>query len=751
MIGFALLALIKLTQAPMDSLHGVVRAAGTGEGIPGVRVSLVGHVDVVFTNASGRYVVHHPLAERLELQFERLGYQPLVVDVTAVGGGGASVDVDLAPAAVPLAPVAVTPSNAGGLDPPAGDSAEVGHVHLTEASARQNPLVGESDVLAGLTAAPFVSSRGDVATSLRVHGGSDHENLVLIDGLPWRGPRPPGGVSGMLPSTAIASVDVHTDVPPVRYGDALSSIIVLRPQIVQRQSAEGSVDLNAVEQAVGAPLGRQGALGGASLFVAGRISYRPVWGQADETGKDANWFGDVFAHLTGRAAGGAIDLYGVTSKHDFAFPARPELADRDSATPSVAPNEFAASGSLGGMVWTDSLGEDRRAQVRAWYSEVGGRTAWDSLHASSSLREVGGSADYTSPQTEAGLSFSRIATHYRATRDSGAILAMDAAPVVASAYAARRWTPVPFWTVSTGLRLNAATPGGWNIEPRVWTRVMLGYGPHSPSIFLGLARVHQYVLTARNDESVVDGLIGATFPIAAGSAGMPPARSDQLSGAIRARLGGRADVQLDVYTRRMSGLALVPLATTHPFTNTMLPVGRGSGWGVDATLTYPADRVQLILQAGLLSSYRTLGTVRYQSRDPGGRLAVGMAYRMSRSLVGRLSFWAGAGRRTTLLRDGVQLESSPLLGTGELAGSPEALAGPLNRCRLRNYARLDLGFLKSWGQSRSGPSRISTALTVSDLFNHRNTLGLVATPTGPRPVFLPSRTLFIRLRWSLAR
>jgi len=99
----------------------------------------------------------------------------------------------------------------------------------------------------------------------------------------------------------------------------------------------------------------------------------------------------------------------------------------------------------------------------------------------------------------------------------------------------------------------------------------------------------------------------------------------------------------------------------------------------------------------------------------------------------------------------MQLESSGLLGTGELAGSPETAAGSPNRGRLPNYARADLGFVKSWGLSRSGAPRLTSALTVGNLFNRHNVLASVAAPTGPRPVFLYSRTLSLRVRWYLAR
>jgi hypothetical protein len=259
------------------------------------------------------------------------------------------------------------------------------------------------------------------------------------------------------------------------------------------------------------------------------------------------------------------------------------------------------------------------------------------------------------------------------------------------------------------------------------------------------------VQSARNEESVVDALIGADFPIAANSEAVPPARSDQLSGEIRARLGARTTLQLDVYTRWLSGLALTPLATRRPFADAVIPLGRGTVWGGDATLTYPADRFDLRLQAGALSSYRTDGTIRYRTGDARAGLAMGLAYRLPHSMVVRLALWAGAGRPTTLLGDDMLLEPSGLLGTGELAGSPETVPGAPNGGRLPNYARADLGFVKSWGLSRSGAPRLTAALTVENIFNRHNVLASVAAPTGTHPVFLSSRSLSLRVRWYLAR
>jgi len=125
----ALLAVTTLMQAPADSLYGIVRAAGTGEGIPGVRVSVRGHAEVALTDSAGRYLLHHHLqGKRLALLFERIGFEPLAVDVLA-GTGSGDVDVDLAPAAIALTPLAVVPKYVA---PPAASTTSAGAPMRTE-------------------------------------------------------------------------------------------------------------------------------------------------------------------------------------------------------------------------------------------------------------------------------------------------------------------------------------------------------------------------------------------------------------------------------------------------------------------------------------------------------------------------------------------------------------------------------------------------------------------------------------------
>ncbi len=730
----AILLIVSAPPAAGDSLYGTVRAAGAGETVPGVLVSVRGRPETAVSDSTGLYVLRGIPGGRLEVRFERLGFEPLAVSVILAIDGAARVDVDLASVPVDLPPVTVLPPDSVAVEPPA-EVGEIGRLHLTPTFAGRNPLIGASDVFGGVASAPFMSGRDELTPSLHVRGGAGDENLVFVDGIPWRGPRPLGGIAGLMPNGAVAAVDVHTAAPPARYGNALASMIVVHPHVADILTFEGSLDGSIAEQTVGSPL----PLRGASILVSGRWTYRSVFNRP-EGGESDNGFRDGVGRLSVPTGAGLLDFYYVDARDRLAFPTAPE-------SPSSAMNHFRSAGSLAGAVWTRPLGASRVVHARVWSSRVTGDAAWGSWAMVSGLRDVGLSADYAADRTEVGLTLAKTVTMYR-VQDSLARFALDGAPFVAALFASRLWTPAAPWTVSTGVRLNATSTWGVQIEPRVWTRAALGRGV---SASLGYARIYQYVQSARNEESVLDAVLAMDLPVAAGAGGLPPARSDQVTASLEARFGAAVSILVEAYTRRLTGLALVAPVTRLPFADGAIPVGRGSMRGVDATLAYQSQRLDVRAQIGLLEAARTAGTMRYRPSDDVKRASVGVAYRPGRLAVVRVSATIGEGRPTTTLQDGLQLDPyAPMDGAGALTGSPMAVPGPLNTSRLPTYARLDLSLSRDWElRGRGAAARINTSVTVTNLLDRRNVLATVVAPDGARPVFLIPRTISLRVRWAL--
>ncbi len=89
-------------------------------------------------------------------------------------------------------------------------------------------LMGETDVLAGLSLLPGVSSGGDGATGLYVRGGGPDQNLVLFDGVPIYNSSHLFGFYSIFNSDAIKDVKLVKGGFPARYGGRLSSVISIR-------------------------------------------------------------------------------------------------------------------------------------------------------------------------------------------------------------------------------------------------------------------------------------------------------------------------------------------------------------------------------------------------------------------------------------------------------------------------------------------------------------------------------------------
>jgi hypothetical protein len=346
----ALLVALSASPGARDSLYGTIRAAGTSEPIAGVWVTVRGYAQTAVSDSAGFYVLRDLTGGRLEVRFERLGFQSLAIGVMLADSGAARVDVDLASDPVALPPVTVhQPESLPAV--PAADKSEIGHLHLTPESASRNPLM--ADVFGAVGAAAFMSGRDELTPSLHVRGGAGDQNLIMLDGIPWRGPRPLGGIAGLIPNGAVADVDVHTAAPPASYGGALSSVIVVRPRAADHLLLEGSWDASLVEQTIGSPL----PLGGASMLVSGRWTAQSVFNRP-EGGESENGFHDAVGRLSVPTGAGLLDVFYLEGRDRLEFPTTPEAT-------SSAMNRFRSAGALAGAVWTRPLAADRAVHARS--------------------------------------------------------------------------------------------------------------------------------------------------------------------------------------------------------------------------------------------------------------------------------------------------------------------------------------------------------------------------------------------------
>ncbi|HSM09580.1 MAG TPA: carboxypeptidase regulatory-like domain-containing protein [Gemmatimonadota bacterium] len=228
-LGFA------VQDAP-GTVQGFVRDAGSGEGIAGAEVVLVGSGRSTVTDQDGRYVITDIPGGERRIGARRLGFAPLEAHLSVPSSGVVSVDFHLRVEAFQLAPVGATVA--------AVERRPVARVvvhdtdHLPAGVALReldtSPGVAELGISAGARAllGPDPPAPDNV---LYVRGAGASLDLVLLDGAPVQAPFHLGGlVSPGLPPSIVRADRLQGGVS-ARYDGGLSDVLLLD----SRPGAEG--------------------------------------------------------------------------------------------------------------------------------------------------------------------------------------------------------------------------------------------------------------------------------------------------------------------------------------------------------------------------------------------------------------------------------------------------------------------------------------------------------------------------------
>lgn len=203
-------------------------------------------------------------------------------DVTVVGRVGASADE---PATLPL---------------------ETGVVLGTAGSA--------DNVFRTLQTLPGVAGVEEFGSRISVRGGGPDQNLTLMDGVEVHNPYRLFGLTSAFNPETIRSFELYTGAFPAKYGDRLSSLLVVDSRSgagarrLQGTSSLSLTDANVILE--GALPGRRGG----SWLISGRRTYYDLVANS-VVGTDLPSFGDVQARAAWeRRPGQRLTLFGLLSR-----------------------------------------------------------------------------------------------------------------------------------------------------------------------------------------------------------------------------------------------------------------------------------------------------------------------------------------------------------------------------------------------------------------------------------------------------
>jgi hypothetical protein len=467
------------------------------------------------------------------------------------------------------------------------------------------------------------------------------------------------------------------------------------------------------------------------ITVAARTTYRDALmdsGYESDRG-GGNGYHDLLGVATTRAGGGRLRVLGFASQNHLSFPAFGDAAGPPAAygTPR---NTVDWTSFSHGVTWSRT---DSRVKLEsaAWLAGSTAEIAWRGGEGPARLRnrltELGLSGRVVWPAAtggaSAGFSLIRPSTSYATSRG----LSLAAAPAIGSVFVEREWRPGSRLVLTGGARASTDFAFWSAVEPRV-TAVL--EPDRRTRLGVGAGRTHQLVQSVVNDESALGLVLGLELPVAASAGRVPVARADQVELFASRELARGLELSLTGYLRRTDGEVLGAASTRDYFPGDSLTIGRGEASGLIGALGLA--RGPLSARAALSVGHDVRRTDRssyYTGYGNGSSLAIDGSYRFPGDTRLQLRFRGGVRQPASVVEPGFEYQA--VEESGELAGTPINLPGQINPARLPGYARLDLGLRRDWPLPGFGRrAGLTTALSVTNLLDRVNVLGLIARPAG---------------------
>jgi hypothetical protein len=251
------------------SVHGTIKAKGTGEVIIGATVSVIGNSTGTVSNEYGFYSLTLAANDyTLEISAVGMKTQQLAVSLNK----DVKRDILLEEEVTNLQEVTVKASSTGRSLKSPQMSVEKINVH----EVRTIPVIfGERDILKTIQLLPGIKSAGEGSSGFYTRGGSADQNLILLDEAPVYNASHLLGFFSTFNSDAIKNVTLYKGTMPAQYGGRLSSVLDIKMNDGNNQdfAVSGGIGLIASRLNVEGPLQKDKS----SFLISGRRTYADVF------------------------------------------------------------------------------------------------------------------------------------------------------------------------------------------------------------------------------------------------------------------------------------------------------------------------------------------------------------------------------------------------------------------------------------------------------------------------------------------
>lgn len=243
LVVFVLWSIIASAQKTIK-VYGVVSDEKTGELLQAATIKNSSDIQgSSITNMYGYYSINIQPNRTVNIEVSFVGYQ--TQSFTLKLSGDTVLDVKLIPG-IELGEFTISASKVT-----SGNKTQIGMLALANDVIKWAPFVaGESNVMASLKTLPGVSAGKEGSSELYVRGGSNDQNLVLLDKAPVYNLNHAFGLLSVFNSSALKNVSLYKGGIPAEFGGRLSSVLDITIKEGNRQSLNGDFTISTIAATV---------------------------------------------------------------------------------------------------------------------------------------------------------------------------------------------------------------------------------------------------------------------------------------------------------------------------------------------------------------------------------------------------------------------------------------------------------------------------------------------------------------------
>lgn len=271
-----------LLPAQTITVNGYVKDAATGECLMGASVVNLISLKGCTTNEYGFFSLKCPRGDTL--QFSYLGYSNQSICVF----NDTTLNIKLQSNLILNEVIVVSDRSKTGA---------VSEVHITNEQIKSTPvLLGEADVVKALQFTPGVIQNKEGTTGFSVRGGSNDQNLFMIDDVPVYNINHLLGFFSVFSADAVSNMTFYKSGMPARYGGRLSSVTDVRLKEGNAAKIKGiaSIGLISSKFSIDGPMLNNKA----TFYVSARRTYFDLITRAISLISDNNIFSYYFNDFT---------------------------------------------------------------------------------------------------------------------------------------------------------------------------------------------------------------------------------------------------------------------------------------------------------------------------------------------------------------------------------------------------------------------------------------------------------------------